>query len=84
MNMPETLKTPCLSGLGKIPQGILRQQNTRGFFGFESSFQNCFWILFITSDLEEKLSNKFINFLPYQSLNFMVLGYTSKKSQVPT
>jgi hypothetical protein len=44
MNIPETLKMPSLSGLGKRPQGITRNQSTRGFFGFESSFQNCFGI----------------------------------------
>jgi hypothetical protein len=35
MNIPETLKMPSLRGLGKSPQGILRNQSTRGFFGFE-------------------------------------------------
>jgi hypothetical protein len=48
MNIPETLKMPSLSGLGKRPQGILRNQNKRGFFGFESSFQNCSWNVFST------------------------------------
>jgi hypothetical protein len=33
---------PSFSGLEKRPQGILRNQSTRGFFGFESNFQNCF------------------------------------------
>jgi hypothetical protein len=42
MNIPETLKMLSLSGLEKRQQGILRNQSTRGFFGFESSFQNCF------------------------------------------
>jgi hypothetical protein len=28
--------------LGKRPQGVLRNQSTRGFFGFEYSFENCF------------------------------------------
>jgi hypothetical protein len=39
MNILETLKMPSLSGLGKRPQDIFRNQSTRGFFGFESSFQ---------------------------------------------
>jgi hypothetical protein len=34
-------------------QGILRNQSTRGFFGFESSFKKCFWNLFITSGLSQ-------------------------------
>jgi hypothetical protein len=29
---------PTLSALGKIQQGILRNQSTRGFFGFEFFF----------------------------------------------
>jgi hypothetical protein len=37
INIPETLKN-SLSSLGKRPQGILRNQSTRGFFGFESGF----------------------------------------------
>jgi hypothetical protein len=45
MNIPETLKMPSMSGLGKTPQGILQNPTIRGFFGFESSFQNCFWNL---------------------------------------
>jgi hypothetical protein len=40
MNIPITMKMPSLSGLRKKPQGILRNQGIRGFFGFESSFQN--------------------------------------------
>jgi hypothetical protein len=31
-----------LSGLGKRQQGILRNQSTPGFFGFESNFWNVF------------------------------------------
>jgi hypothetical protein len=42
MNIPETLEIPFLSGLGKRPQGVLRNQSARGFFGFKSSFQTCF------------------------------------------
>jgi hypothetical protein len=53
MNIPETLKMPSLSGLKKIPQGILRNQSTCGFFGFEFSFQNCCWNVFITSGLSQ-------------------------------
>jgi hypothetical protein len=53
MNIPETLKMPSLSGLAKRPQGIFRNQSTRGFFEIEYSFQNCFWNLFITSDLSQ-------------------------------
>jgi hypothetical protein len=53
MNIPETLKMLSLSGLEEGPQGILRIQSTRGFFDFESSFQNCFWNLYITSDLSQ-------------------------------
>jgi hypothetical protein len=53
MNIPETLQMPSLSGWGKRPQGILRKQSTSDFFGFESSFQNCFWNLFITSGLSQ-------------------------------
>jgi hypothetical protein len=53
MNIPETLKMPTLCVLAKRPQGILRNQSTRGFFGFESSFQICFWNVFSTSGLSE-------------------------------
>jgi hypothetical protein len=53
MNIPETLKMPSLSGLGKGPQGILRNQSIRGFFGFKSSFQNCFWNVLSTSGLSQ-------------------------------
>jgi hypothetical protein len=53
MNIPETLKMPSLAGLGKRQQGILRDQSTRGFFSFESSFQNCFWNVFSTSGLSQ-------------------------------
>jgi hypothetical protein len=53
MNIPETLKMPSLSGLGKRPQGILRNQSIRGFFGFKFSFQNCFWNVFSTSGLSQ-------------------------------
>jgi hypothetical protein len=52
MNIPEILKMPPLSGLGKRP-GILRNQSIRAFFGFDSSFQNCFWNVFNTSDLSQ-------------------------------
>jgi hypothetical protein len=47
MNIPETL------GLGKRPEGILRNQSTRGFFGFESSFPKSFWNVFSTSGLSQ-------------------------------
>jgi hypothetical protein len=59
MNIQKALEMPSLSGLGKRPQGILRNQSTRGFFGFEFSFQNCFWNLFSTSGLSKicKLRN---------------------------
>jgi hypothetical protein len=53
MNIPETLKMPSMGGLGKRPQGILQNQSIRGFFGFESSFQNCFWNLLSTSGLSQ-------------------------------
>jgi hypothetical protein len=53
MSIPETLKTPFWSGLGKRHKGMLRNQSTRGFFGFESSFQNCFWYVFSTSGLSQ-------------------------------
>jgi hypothetical protein len=42
---------PTSSGLGKRQQSILRNQSARGFFDFESSFQNCFWKVFTTSGL---------------------------------
>jgi hypothetical protein len=42
-----------LFGLGKRSQGILRNQSTRGFFGFEFNFQNCFWNLFSTFSLPQ-------------------------------
>jgi hypothetical protein len=42
---------PSLSSLGKRPQGLHRNQSIRGFFGFKSSFQNCFWNVFSTSGL---------------------------------
>jgi hypothetical protein len=44
MDIPETLK---------MPLGILRNQSTRGFLGFESSFQNCFWNVYSTSGLAQ-------------------------------
>jgi hypothetical protein len=44
---------PSLSGLGKRAQGILRNQSTRGFFGFEFSFQNFFWNVFIAFGLSQ-------------------------------
>jgi hypothetical protein len=53
MNIPITLKMTFLSGMGKRQQGILRNQSTRGFFGYESSSQNCFWIVFSTSGLAQ-------------------------------
>jgi hypothetical protein len=53
MKIPETLKMPSLSGLGKRPQGILRNQSIRGFFGFKYSFQNGFWNVFSTSGLSQ-------------------------------
>jgi hypothetical protein len=40
-------------GLGKKPQGILRNQSISGFFGIEFSFQKCLWNLFITSGLSQ-------------------------------
>jgi hypothetical protein len=39
MNIPETLKMPSFCGLGKRPQGILRNQRTRGFFGLSLIFK---------------------------------------------
>jgi hypothetical protein len=50
---------PSLCGLGKRPQGILRNQSTRGFFGFEFSFENCFCNVFSTSGLSQiyKITN---------------------------
>jgi hypothetical protein len=42
MNILETLEMTSMSGLEKRPQGILQNQSIRGFFGFESGFQNCF------------------------------------------
>jgi hypothetical protein len=53
MNNPETLKMFSLSGLGKRPQSILRNQSTLGFFGFENSFQNCFWNVFSIAGLSQ-------------------------------
>jgi hypothetical protein len=53
MNIPEPLKMLSLSGLGNGPKGILQNQSTRGFFGFESSFQNWVWNLFSTSSLPQ-------------------------------
>jgi hypothetical protein len=38
MNIPETLKMPSLSGSGKRPKSILKNQRTRFFYSFESSF----------------------------------------------
>jgi hypothetical protein len=53
MTIPETLKMSSLSGLGKRPQAILRNQSIRGFFGFKSIFQNCFWNIFSTSGMSQ-------------------------------
>jgi hypothetical protein len=47
------LNMPLLSGLGMRQQSILRNQRTRGYFWFESSFQNCFWNGLSTSVLSE-------------------------------
>jgi hypothetical protein len=58
MNIPETLKMSSLSGLGKRPQGILRNQSIRGLFGFQSNFQNCFWNVFSTSVLSQICKKK--------------------------
>jgi hypothetical protein len=53
MNLPQALKMPSVSGLGKSPKGFLRNQSIRGFFGFKSGFQNCFWNLFSTSGFSQ-------------------------------
>jgi hypothetical protein len=47
MNLPKTLKMPCLNRSGKRRQGIFYEnQSIRGFFDFEFSFQNCLFNLF--------------------------------------
>jgi hypothetical protein len=53
MNIPETLEISSLGGLGERPRDILRNQSKLGFFGFESSFQNCFWNIFSTFGLSQ-------------------------------
>jgi hypothetical protein len=53
MNLPKTLKLPILSGFGKRQQVILRKPKYNGFFGFESSFQNCSWNFVNTSGLSQ-------------------------------
>jgi hypothetical protein len=60
----------CGLGLGKIPQGILQNQSIRGFFGFESTFQNCFWNVFSTSGLSQicKIRNAWKLPVPFQGL----------------
>jgi hypothetical protein len=37
----------------KRPKDILRKKSTRGFFGFESSFQYCFWNVLSTSGMSQ-------------------------------
>jgi hypothetical protein len=39
--------------LGKQTTRYFRNQSTRGSFGFESCFQNCFWNVFSTSGLSQ-------------------------------
>jgi hypothetical protein len=52
-NLPKHWKS-LLSGIGKYSQGILRKPvPICGFFGFESSFQNCFWNLFSFAGLSQ-------------------------------
>jgi hypothetical protein len=53
MNLPKAMKMPSLSGLRKRQQGILLNHSTRGFFSFDSSFQNWFWNLSSTSGLSQ-------------------------------
>jgi hypothetical protein len=71
MNIPETMKRPSSSDLGKRPQGILRNQSTRSLFGFESSFQKCFWIVFI----EMVSNNKNLSFCKDQQIFLEQLNY---------
>jgi hypothetical protein len=70
MHIPETLKMPSLSGVGKRQQGILRNQSTRGFFSFESSFHNGFWNVFSTSGLSQicKIRNSWKLPVPSQGI----------------
>jgi hypothetical protein len=75
MNIPETLKMPSLSGLGKRPQGILRNQSKRIVslvLTFESSFQNCFWNVFSTSDLSQICKIRNVRKLPVPSQGILL------------
>jgi hypothetical protein len=48
-----------LSGTGKRQQDIFRKpKSIHGFFGFESSLQNCFWIFFYHLWFVFNLENK--------------------------
>jgi hypothetical protein len=53
MSISETLEMPFLSGFRNRQKGILQDQSNCGFFGFESSFQNCFWYVFSTFGLSQ-------------------------------
>jgi hypothetical protein len=79
LNIPETLKMPFLSGLAKRPQGILRNQSTRGFFGFESSFQIC-WNVFSTSGLSQIYEIRNVWKLPSPFSKNTLISYSEKYS----
>jgi hypothetical protein len=71
MNFPTTLKTTLIQGLRKeITRYFTKNQSIRGFFDFESSFQNCIWNLFNTSGFSEigKIRNVWRLSSPYSAL----------------
>jgi hypothetical protein len=72
MNIPEKLKMPSLSGLGNKQQGNLRNQSIRSFFGFNFSFQNCFWNVLNTSGLSQiwKMKNVWKLLVPSQGIQY--------------
>jgi hypothetical protein len=80
MNIPKTLKMPSESCLGMRPQGILRNQSKRGFFGFESSFLNCFWNGFSTSGLSQICKIRNVCKLPRPFPRNTLFPYSEKSS----
>jgi hypothetical protein len=52
MSLSKTLKMPLLAS-ERDHKVFCKNQSIRGFFGFESSFQNCLWNLFSTFGLSQ-------------------------------
>jgi hypothetical protein len=78
MNIPETLKMPSLSGLGKKPQGISRHQSTRGLFGSKYNFQK--WNVLNTSGLSQICKIRNVWKLPSPFSRNTLIPYSEKSS----